>query len=93
MMRGLGGFKPSKRIWNRVNRVLLGENVAETIITILGGLSMMLVQAGAAKDEIDGRVHLAAMLLSPDSGPVGSLQDRLPEHLAALSTQGQRGES
>jgi hypothetical protein len=87
------GFKPSGRIWKKVNKAILGENAGEAISTIINGLSMLLVQAGVARDELDGRVHLAAMLLSPDSGPVGGLADRLPEHFAALSTQGKKGEA
>lgn len=67
--------KPNPEIWKRVNDVIIGENSAEVVITLIGGISSILIDSGAT-DARAARVHLAAMLLSPDDGPVGSL---LPE--------------
>ena len=45
-------------------------------------------EAGVAPDEKAARVHLAAMLLSPDTGPVGSLLPGLQAELAKLRADG-----
>lgn len=79
------GFKPSNRIWSQVNRAILNENAAEVMITLISGLCALLVQAGVARDERAARVHLAAMLLSPDDGPVGSLAPELQAEFARLN--------
>jgi hypothetical protein len=77
-------MRPNHELWRRINETILDENVGEVLVTIFSGLSMALVEAGVAETERDARVHLAAMLLSPDDGEVGSLADRLPGHFAML---------
>ena len=79
------GFKPSKAIWTRVNQAILQENAGEVMVTLISGMCALLVQAGVAQNERAARVHLAAMLLSPDDGPVGSLAPELQAELARLS--------
>ncbi len=78
------GFKPNKRIWKRVNRAILNENAAEVVVTLISGLCSLLIHAGVSMTEPAARVHLAAMLLSPDDGPVGSLAPGLPAEFARL---------
>lgn len=78
------GIKPNKRIWKRINKAMLGENAAEVLVTLISGVSMILVKAGVAPDERQARVHLAAMLLSPDDGEVGSLAPLLIPEFEAL---------
>lgn len=71
------GFKPDKRIWERVNQAILGEGAGPTIVTLISGLCAIIVSSGVCTTEEEARVHLAAMLLSPDNGPVGSLVPQL----------------
>ena len=79
------GVKPNKVLWSRVNQVILGESTAEVMITFISAMCQMLIAAGAVRDEEQARVHLAAMLLSPDTGPVGSLVPRLKAELRKLN--------
>jgi hypothetical protein len=68
------GFKPNQKIWDKVNAVVMGENLAEVLVTFISAICRMLMQAGVATDEEGARAHLAAMLLSPDTGDApGSL--------------------
>lgn len=71
------GFKPNHQIWSRVNSAIEGENAAEVLVTLISGICAILIQAGVCADEMSARVHLAAMILSPDTGEVGSLVPRL----------------
>ena len=79
------GFKPDATVWARVNKVLLDENAATVVVTLISGLCSILVHAGVCRDERHARVHLAAMLLSPDTGPVGSLVEELTAELIRLN--------
>ena len=79
------GYKPSHKIWTKVNAAILGENAADVLVTILSGLSMLLVESGMCKSEPQARAHLAAMLLSPDtSDQPGSLFPLLHAELQRL---------
>lgn len=78
------GFKPDHRIWAKVNAAILNENAASVATTLISGLCAILKDAGVVGDESEARVHLAAMLLSPDTGPVGSLASRLPAEFVKL---------
>jgi len=71
-------------LWARVNQAIMGENAAIALTTILNGLSMLLLQAGVVDSEERARAHLAAMLVSPDTGPVGSLKGMFEEELKKL---------
>ena len=72
------GFKPNARIWQKINAAILDENLATVLITMQSGMCAMLVAGGVCTDEEHARVHLAAMLLSPDTSPTpGSLAKRL----------------
>lgn len=79
------GFKPGQAIWERVNDAILGENAASVLVTVISGMCSMLVQSGVCADERAARVSLAAMLLSPDDGPVGSLAPRLKAEFRKLN--------
>jgi hypothetical protein len=79
------GYKPNKVIWERVNAAIMGENAAEVIVTFIGGITGMLLQSGACESVAQARAHLAAMLISPDTGErVGSLLPLLQAELARL---------
>jgi hypothetical protein len=79
------GYKPDHRIWKRVNEAILNENAASVVTTLISGLCAIIVDSGACRDERHARVHLAAMLLSPDTDPKpGSLAAELPAELARL---------
>jgi hypothetical protein len=56
------GFKPSKRIWEKVNAAILNENVADTLVTLISGMCSLLVSTGVCADESHARVHLAALV-------------------------------
>jgi hypothetical protein len=79
------GYKPDKRIWGKVNAAILGENAASTLVTLMSGMCSLLVQEGICQDDAHARAHLAAMLISPDTGPVGSLRPFLDTELARLN--------
>jgi hypothetical protein len=79
------GFKPNHAIWARVNQAILNENAGEVMVTLISGMCALLVQAGVAQNERQARIHLAAMLLSPDDAPPGSLAPELQAELARLS--------
>ncbi len=79
------GIKPNKRIWKRVNKAILNENAGVVMVTLISGMCSLLIDAGIAVDEHGARAHLAAMLLSPDDGPVGSLAGRLPHEFIRLN--------
>ena len=80
------GFKPNKAIWARVNAVIMGESAAEIIVTFIGAMSTMLIQAGVAENELQARAHLAAVLLSPDTAGAkpGSLVPLLAAEFSKL---------
>jgi hypothetical protein len=79
------GFKPNARIWKRVNRAILNENAGVVLVTLISGICSLLVDAKVSPNERSARVHLAAMLLSPDDGPVGSLVPQLQAELKRLN--------
>lgn len=80
------GFKPNHQMWARVNAVIMGESAAEVIVTFIGAMSSMLIEAGVAENELQARVHLAAVLLSPDTAGAkpGSLVPLLQAEFAKL---------
>lgn len=78
------GIKPNKKIWERVNAVIIDENAAVVLITFQSAMCQLLIQSGVARNEDHARAQLAAMLLSPDTGPVGSLKPMLDAELANL---------
>lgn len=82
------GYKPNHDIWSRVNQAILDENAAEVTVTLISGLCSILIAAGVCSDERSARVHLAAMLLSPDTGPVASLLPDLQAEFAKLRASG-----
>lgn len=72
------GIKPDHKLWAKVNAVIMGESMGSVLITFISAMTNMIWQAGFAKDEMDARVKLAAMLLSPDTSPKpGSLEPGL----------------
>lgn len=78
-------FRPNQRIWGKVNQAILGENAGEAIATIISGLSMLIINTGVCKTENEARVHLAAVLLSPDdSAQAGALLPMLRAELERL---------
>ena len=79
------GIKPDPEMWVRVNQAIFGENAAVAIVTMISGMCGLLIEGGIAEDEESARIHLAAMILSPDDGrPVGSLLPRLQAECAKL---------
>jgi len=78
------GYKPNQVIWKRVNQTILDENAAEVTVTLISGLCSILIASGACPDERSARVQLAAMLLSPDTGPIASLLPDLQAEFAKL---------
>ena len=80
------GFKPNHAIWKRVNEAILGENAAAVLVTLISGMCAVLVQSGVCADEQAARVHLAAILLSPDNGTkAGSLAHLLKAEFQRLN--------
>lgn len=77
-------IKPNSEIWARVNQAIMNENAGEVVVTVLGGMCSILLSAGAVASVRQARIHLAAMLLSPDDGPVGSLVVELVAELERL---------
>jgi hypothetical protein len=75
---------PNHELWARINRCILDENVGEAVVTLMMGMCALLVHAGAASDEEHARVHVAAMLISPDPGKVGGLMAELELELQRL---------
>jgi hypothetical protein len=71
-------------MWARVNAVIMGESAGEVVVTFTSAMCQMIIQAGVCADEESARVHLAAMILSPDTGPPGSLVPRLHAEIAKL---------
>ena len=79
------GVKPDKVIWDRINQEILDENAAVVMVTMIDGMCSILVESGAITTREKARVHLAAMLLSPDDGSEpGSLIGELAVELAKL---------
>lgn len=75
---------PSDQLWHEVNLVIEGENAAEVIASIVGGLAWLIRRAmpGLTKDR--ARAHLAAIVLSPSGHEVGALLPRTEVELAAM---------
>jgi len=84
------GYKPNHEIWKHVNQAILNENAAEVTVTLISGLCALLVAAKVAESEMDARALLAAMLVSPDTGPAGSLLPEMQAELARLRAEGDR---
>lgn len=80
-------MKPSVRIWTKVNRAIVGENMAEVLVTVTDGLCRAVVHAGAAPDEDHARAMVAAMLLSPEDRPPGSVAVLLDAEIERLQKQ------
>lgn len=79
------GFKPDQKIWARVNQAILDENAAVVMSTLISGMCSLLTTGGVVPDEEAARVHLAAMILSPDDDTApGSLIPRLQAECAKL---------
>lgn len=79
------GFKPDKKLWSKINQVILGESAANVLTTCFSAFCQILIQGGVSPDERHARAHLAAMLLSPDNDPrPGSLVPLLDAELARL---------
>ena len=83
-------MRPNPEIWRRVNLAIVNENAAEALVTIINGLSMLLVHAGVCTDERHGRAHLAAMLASPDDGEPGTLMPAVAREVERLRREGMR---
>jgi hypothetical protein len=77
--------KPNKAIWARVNPVIMGESLADVIVTFQSAMGQMLIAAGVAATEEQARAHLAAILLSPDTGEnPGALMSLLQAEIARI---------
>lgn len=80
------GFKPDAKLWTKINKAILNENAAVAIVTMVDGMCSILKAGGLASDDAGARVHLAAMILSPDDGTApGSLIPRLQAECAKLN--------
>lgn len=80
------GFKPNKKMWDRVNAVIMGESAADVISTFISAMCQLLIQAGVVGCENTARAHLAAVLLSPDtSDKPGSLVPLLDAEFKKLN--------
>ena len=79
--------KPDADLWHEINMALLdADNLGVAVVTILDGMSQLLIVAGVCRDTHHARAHIAAMLLSPDDmDEVGSLVDLLPAELRRLA--------
>lgn len=60
-------------------------NAGELLITLIDASASVLVHCGVCANREDALVHLAAMVLSPDTGPVASLLPRLQAEFARLN--------
>lgn len=80
--------KPDERIWKRINLAILDENAGVVLTTMIGGMCSLLISAKVVTSIRQARVHLAAMLLSPDDAPVGSLVPELEAELERLKSGG-----
>lgn len=84
------GVKPDPEMWRRINLAFLGgkpdQSAATVIVTMISGMSQMLIQGGICRDEHQARAHLAAMLISPDDlpGRPGALMRQLKNELLRL---------
>ena len=78
-------LRPDAELWLKVNTAMEGEDLGMAIATIVNGLSMLLLSTGVVENELQARAHLAAMVMSPDCAPVGSL---LPHALTELERLG-----
>lgn len=79
------GIKPDAEVWGRVNQAILGENAGVVVVTLIDGICSLLQAAGVVSDDLGARVHLSAMILSPDDGsPAGSLLPFLRAEFAKL---------
>ena len=80
------GFVPDPVVWARINKAILNENAAVALVTMIDGMCSILRAGGIAADDSGARVHLAAMILSPDdgSGP-GSLIPQLQAECIRLA--------
>lgn len=80
------GVKPNKKLWAKVNPVIMGESAADVIVTFISAMCQLCMQAGVCKDENEARAHLAAMLLSPDTDTKpGSLLPLVQAELAKMN--------
>ncbi len=78
------GFPPNQELWAKVNAVLLDENMADVTSTLISGMCALLVHAGVVTGEKQARAHLAAMLVSPDDAPPGSLVQMMHAEIVKL---------
>lgn len=62
----------------------MDENAAVVLVTMISGLCQMLIGAGVCKTEDEARAHLAASMLSPSTGSIGSLVPLLQGELERL---------
>ena len=79
-------IKPNAKLWKKVNRLLIREkyNMGETMVTFIGAMSNMIIQADIARTEDAARAYLAAMVISPE-GRIGELRDLLDEALVKMA--------
>jgi hypothetical protein len=79
------GISSDAELWAKINRVILDDNAAVVLVTLIDGMCSLLMHSGVAASSDDARVHLAALVLSPDDGrPAGSLIPRLQAECARL---------
>lgn len=81
------GVKPDQAMWERINLAFLDgrreQNAAVTTVTLLSGATAIIKHSlGMSEDE--ARAHIAAILLSPDTGPPGWLLPKLEAELRKL---------
>ena len=73
-------------LWLKINLVLVesSTDMAVGLSTMIEGMVSLLKDAGVAKTNEEARVQLAASLLSPNEGEVGSLVPMLEKELNKL---------
>jgi hypothetical protein len=77
--------KPNLALWKRVNDAIMNENAGDVLVTLISGLTCMLIEIGACATVAQARAHLAAIILSPDDAPEpGSLLPLLHDELERL---------
>ncbi len=73
-------------LWRKVNIVLVESkaDMGTALSTMIEGLVSLVKSTGVVSTNEEARVHMAAMLLSPNEGDVGSLLPMLEAELNKL---------
>lgn len=82
-------MKPDAAMAARINHAFLGgqpsQNAGVVLVTLVSMAAELLRQTGVSANEHEARAHLAALLVSPDDGPLGNL---IPQFKAELRKLG-----